>query len=171
MVNLRKFALCQAPYALDLCSRGLVDVDSTSGHAKFYRGKLRPNWTEETLERDDEEEDTPEVKLEKRYSPETAAAINCLDERLIPYDLIMRLLERICFENNSYVTYSAAILIFMPGLAEIRRLNDMLLDHPSFGSSDAFKIYPLHSTFSSENQSAVFDIPPSGSRKIVIGKG
>ena len=148
-----------------------MDVDSTSGHTKFYRAKPRPNWTEETPERDDDEEDIPEVKLEKRYSPETAATINCLDERLIPYDLIMRLLECICFEDISYVTYSSAILIFMPGLAEIRRLNDMLVDHPSFGSSDAFKIYPLHSTLSSENQSAVFDIPVPGIRKIVIGKG
>ncbi|EEB87124.1 hypothetical protein MPER_15655, partial [Moniliophthora perniciosa FA553] len=29
-------------------------------------------------------------------------------------------------------------------------------------------VYPLHSALSSENQSAVFDIPPPGIRKIVI---
>lgn len=56
----------------------------------------------------------------------------------------------------------------MPGLAEIRRLHDALSDHPSFGS-DAFYIYPLHSTISSEDQSAAFNIPPPGVRKIVIG--
>lgn len=96
-------------------------------------------------------------------------SINLLDERLIPYDLIIRLLERICFEDSSYVSYSAAILIFMPGLAEIRRLNDLLAEHLSFGQGEDFKIYPLHSSLSSENQGAVFEIPPVGVRKIVIG--
>ncbi|RDB29553.1 putative helicase C15C4.05 [Hypsizygus marmoreus] len=141
-------------------------------HDKFYRGKMRPDWTEELAtgdDDDDDDENTQEnVKLEKRYSPETATTINLFDERLIPYDLILRLLERICFEDPSYVSYSAAILVFMPGLAEIRRLNDMLSDHPSFGNGQDFKVYPLHSTLSSENQGAVFDIPPRGMRKIVI---
>lgn len=109
------------------------------------------------------------LKLEKRYSPGTVTSINLYDERLIPYELIMRLLEKICFEDNSFSDFSPAILIFMPGLGEIRRMNDMLTEHPLFGLDD-FKIYPLHSTLSSENQSAVFDIPPRGVRKIVIGK-
>lgn len=110
------------------------------------------------------------VKLEKKYSPETAATINLFDERLIPYDLILRILERICFDDPSYMSYSAAILIFMPGLAEIRRLNDILVEHATFGAGHSFRIYPLHSTLSSENQSAVFDLPPYGVRKIVIGR-
>ncbi len=45
----------------------------------------------------------------------------------------------------------------------------MLTEHPSFGGPN-FRIYPLHSTLSSENQGAVFDIPPSHVRKIVIGE-
>lgn len=92
-----------------------------------------------------------------------------LDERLIPYDLIIRLIEKICFEDSNYRLLSAAILIFVPGLGEIRRLNDLLVEHPRLGS-DEFKIYPLHSTLSSESQSAVFDIPSPGVRKIVVGK-
>lgn len=108
------------------------------------------------------------VKLEKRYSAKTTTTINLFDERLVPYDLIVRLLERICFDNTEYGLYSTAILVFMPGMAEIRRLNDLLTEHPSFGN-DNFRIYPLHSTLSSENQGAVFDIPPPNIRKIVIG--
>ena len=92
-----------------------------------------------------------------------------LDERLILYDLIIRLIEKICFEDSNYRLFSAAILIFVPGLGEIRRLNDMLVEHPLLGSSN-FRLYPLHSTLSSESQSAVFDIPSPGVRKIVIGK-
>jgi len=56
----------------------------------------------------------------------------------------------------------------MPGMGEIRRLNDLLNEHTRFGAENEFKIYPLHSTLSSENQGAVFDIPPAGVRKIVI---
>ncbi|KAG6846023.1 hypothetical protein H0H87_011071 [Tephrocybe sp. NHM501043] len=140
-------------------------------HDKFYQGKGRSDWTEESPNGDDDDDETVQenVKLEKRYSPETAATINLYDERLIPYDLILRLLERICFEDPQYVTYSAAVLVFMPGLAEIRRLNDMLTEHQSFGNNHLFKLHPLHSTLSSENQGAVFDVPPAGVRKIVIG--
>lgn len=138
---------------------------------KYYQGKAKLDWTEESPVRDDDDDETVQesVKLEKRYSSEVVSTINLLDERLIPYDLIIRLLERICFDDPSNVSYSAAILIFMPGLAEIRRLYDMLMEHPSFGNDHFFQIFPLHSTLSSENQGAVFDVPPEGVRKIVIG--
>jgi ATP-dependent RNA helicase DHX29 len=163
-----------SPYARrgEFCNHHfLYSVHGCLVHDKFYRGKSRPDWIEETPagEEDDDNAVQENVKLEKRYSAETAATINVLDERLVPYDLIIRLLERICFEDPSYASYSSAVLIFMPGLAEIRRLSDIFSEHPAFGGSD-FKICPLHSMLSSENQSAVFDIPPSGIRKIVIGE-
>ncbi|OBZ78804.1 putative helicase C15C4.05 [Grifola frondosa] len=143
---------------------------SAAGKDKFYRGKARLDWSEDTAAGDDDDDETVQenVKLEKRYSPSTVSTINLLDERIVPYDLIVRLLERICFEDPDYIGYSPAILIFMPGMGEIRRLNDTLMEHPCFGSEDQFRIYPLHSTISSEQQGAVFDIPPPGKRKIVI---
>lgn len=144
---------------------------------KFYKGKARPDWREELQTRDEDDEsdeitnkaNKDGMKLEKRYSQPTISTLNLIDERVIPYDLIIRLLEELCFGNPDYLTYSSAVLVFMPGLGEIRRLHDMLTDHPQFSSND-FKLYPLHSTLSSENQGAVFDIPPPGIRKIVIGK-
>ncbi|KAI8995492.1 P-loop containing nucleoside triphosphate hydrolase protein [Trametes punicea] len=141
------------------------------GKDKFYRNKARLEWTEDTAAGDDDDEDTGQqenVTLEKRYSSETITTVNLLDERFIPYDLIVRLLEKICFEDPEYASYSSAILIFMPGMGEIRRLNDILTEHRAFGAEDRFKIYPLHSTISSDQQGAVFDIPPAGMRKIVI---
>lgn len=139
---------------------------------KFYQGRARPDWAEETINGGDDDDDegdcqSKNMKLEKRYSPETASTLNLFDERLIPYDLILCLLEKICFEDASYSSYSSAILIFMPGLGEIRRLHNMLAEHPAFGSN-TFRLYPLHSTLSNENQGAVFDVPPAGVRKIVI---
>jgi ATP-dependent RNA helicase DHX29 len=102
-----------------------------------------------------------------KYSSKTVSTVNLLDSKQIPYDLITRLLEKICFEDDDLKRFSQATLIFMPGLAEIRRMNDILGGHPAFGSNE-FIVYPLHSTISSEGQSAVFDDPPPGVRKIVI---
>lgn len=144
-------------------------------HDKYYKGKNRPEWTEDISPVDDDDDDnsstemtSANLKLAKRYSPETARTLNTIDERLIPYELIILLLEKICYHRQEHHFFSQAILIFMPGLGEIRRLNDILTEHPIFGS-DEFKLYPLHSSLSSESQSAVFDIPPPGIRKIVIG--
>ncbi|KAF8496667.1 P-loop containing nucleoside triphosphate hydrolase protein [Gautieria morchelliformis] len=137
---------------------------------KFYRnGKNKVEWSEDTPTLDDDEDAmvSQEVKPEKRYS-QTTKTVDLLDERLIPYDLIVRLLESLCFEDATSIQYSAATLIFMPGLGEIRRLNEILAEHPLFGVAAGFRIFPLHSSISSENQAAVFDLPPPSVRKIVI---
>ncbi|KAI0307778.1 P-loop containing nucleoside triphosphate hydrolase protein [Multifurca ochricompacta] len=138
---------------------------------KFFRGKNAQEWSEDTvganLSDHDDDAVSSNVKLETRYSPRTTSTINLLDERVIPYDLILRLLGHICFQQ-AYAKYSAAILIFLPGIGEIRRLNDLLAEDAGFGSSHNFVIYILHSSISSENQGAVFDVPPPGIRKIVL---
>ncbi|KZT42570.1 P-loop containing nucleoside triphosphate hydrolase protein [Sistotremastrum suecicum HHB10207 ss-3] len=109
-----------------------------------------------------------ERNLKKQYSAQTISTIRLLDERQIPYELIVRLLECLCFEDLNLQQHSGAILIFLPGLGEIKHLNDLLMEHAMFGEEQLFRVYPLHSTISNENQGAVFDIPPLGIRKIVI---
>ena len=118
---------------------------------------------------DSESEQNPGKLSSNKYSASTVSTVNLLDSRQIPYDLIVRLLETICIERTEYQPFSAAILVFMPGLAEIRKLNELLQTHGHFGSAE-YVIFPLHSTISSEGQGQVFDIPPSGVRKIVICK-
>ncbi|KAJ8521412.1 hypothetical protein ONZ45_g1880 [Pleurotus djamor] len=141
-----------------------------SSHDRFYKGKGRADWSEdvtEAIDEDGEEMYHSKIKLGNRYSPQTTKTINLFDDRVIPYDLIVQLLERLCFEETEYLSFSSATLIFLPGIGEIRRLNDLLTAHPRFGGPE-FYIHPLHSTLSSESQSAVFDIPPTGIRKIVL---
>lgn len=153
-------------------------IDGSSPYAirgrKFKPASQMVEWNEEGAKSDsdpeDEDEETtfnPAKLSSSKYSAQTVDTINILDSRLIPYDLIVLLLEKICFEAADYVPFSQATLVFMPGLAEIRKLNDMLLAHPRFGSTD-FVVWPLHSSISSEGQSAVFKRPPEGVRKIVI---
>lgn len=154
-------------------------IDESSPYAVWTRnkkpGSKQLEWTEDTPaatdSSDDEGKPSDPAKLSsQRYSPRTVETVNLLDSRQIPYDLIIRLLEQICFDDPSLQQFSPATLVFMPGLAEIRKLNDALQSHPKFGASSDFVIYPLHSTISSEGQSAVFQIPPQGVRKIVICK-
>ena len=135
----------------------------------MYRSR-KLDWNEDLEVNSDEDVPTGEqvVKFEKRYSQQTISTVNLFDERFIPYELVVRLLERICFEDCAYASYSAAVLVFMPGLNEIRKLSDLLVSHEQFGG-DAFRLYPLHSTISTEDQGAVFNTLPAGMRKIVIG--
>ena len=99
------------------------------------------------------------------YSKKTVNTLNGFDEYRIDYSLILKLLQRVAF-NPDYHQYSKAILIFLPGIAEIRQLNDMLTTHAAFGRN--WKIHPLHSSFSSEDQQSAFEVPPPGVRKIVL---
>ena len=99
------------------------------------------------------------------YSPRTLATLAKLDEYRISYGLIVRLLDTIA-TSDYYSPYSKAILVFLPGMAEIRRLNDMLAGHRTF--TNGWFIYPLHSTIATDEQERAFLIPPRGIRKIVL---
>lgn len=101
----------------------------------------------------------------RAYGVNTRNTLAHLDEYRIDYNLILLLLEKIAHDAK-YTSYSKAILVFLPGIAEIRRLNDLLSGHPSF--SQGWYIYPLHSTIASEEQERAFQIPPRGVRKIVL---
>jgi ATP-dependent RNA helicase DHX29 len=99
------------------------------------------------------------------YSPATREVLSTYDEYAIDYDLVVRLIEAVAFDPQ-LSKFSSAVLVFLPGIAEIRQLNDLLGGHPSFNRQ--WLIYPLHSTISSEDQQAAFLIPPPGVRKIVL---
>lgn len=107
------------------------------------------------------------------YSRETRTTLSRLNEYQIQYDLIVRLIETIA-TNPQYIDYSKAILVFLPGIGEIRKLNDYLMGHHVFGGNGIYGskgdwlIYPLHSTIASEEQEAAFLVPPKGYRKIVL---
>ena len=99
------------------------------------------------------------------YSMKTRNALTSFDEYNIPYELIVRLLETIA-TSDAYETFSKATLIFLPGIAEIRRLQAMILGSPAFG--EGWLVYALHSTISNEEQEHAFLVPPEGVKKIVL---
>lgn len=119
---------------------------------------------------DDDELDTPADTSDMTSIPiskQSRITLDCLDHHAINYDLILLLLEQLCFYKQDLVQFSSAILIFLPSLESIRRLTDTLEAHPAFGSNQ-FLVLPLHSTISNESQGLVFNIPRPGVRKIVI---
>lgn len=99
------------------------------------------------------------------YSPRTRSTLASFDEYRVNYELIVALLEAIATKPK-FVGFSKAVLVFLPGIAEIRRLNDILTSHGSFSSG--WYIHALHSSIAMDEQERAFAIPPTGHRKIVL---
>ncbi|XP_057710392.1 putative ATP-dependent RNA helicase DHX57 [Corythoichthys intestinalis] len=91
-----------------------------------------------------------------------------MDLDKINIDLIENLLEWIVDGNHSYPP--GAVLVFLPGIAEIKMLYEQLQSNRRFNNrrGDRCVVYPLHSTLSNEEQQAVFNRPPEGVTKIII---
>lgn len=98
-------------------------------------------------------------------SAQVQPATGSLYEYRIDYALIVNLMMAIATKPQ-YVQYSKAMLVFMPGIGEIRRLNSALLGERMF--QQGWIVHMLHSSFSTEDLERAFMIPPSGMRKIVI---
>ncbi|KAH8646695.1 P-loop containing nucleoside triphosphate hydrolase protein [Xylariales sp. PMI_506] len=105
------------------------------------------------------------VKDLRQYSGRTRNTLSMLDEYQIEFELIVQLIGRIAVDP-AYIDYSKAILVFLPGIAEIRALNEALLGEPFFQRD--WEVYPLHSTIATEDQERAFLVPPPGVRKIVL---
>ncbi len=91
-----------------------------------------------------------------------------MDFERIDYDLIESVLMFIADGDHDYPR-TGSILVFLPGMQEIMALHDQICNHPLLGTrAGKFKLIPLHSSLSSEEQAAVFSRPRGGMRKIVI---
>ncbi|KAI9029584.1 P-loop containing nucleoside triphosphate hydrolase protein [Phycomyces nitens] len=106
----------------------------------------------------------------KQYSKQTAKMLRRIDEAKINYDIMIQLLEYICLEcqDDESVPSTGAILVFLPGMPEIRKVYDLVSSHSQLGDPQRFLLIALHSALSSEHQERAFDIPPDGIRKIVL---
>jgi ATP-dependent RNA helicase DHX36 len=97
-----------------------------------------------------------------KYSKETIQSLSIVDESVINYELLAELLEQISLNQDD-----GAILVFMPGMMEITKAIEEMYKKDYFKSSKVV-IYPLHSSLSTAEQIAIFEIPPEGVRKIVV---
>lgn len=120
---------------------------------------------ESAEDKDDDTAKAENVKALRGYSAKTRNTIAQMDEYRIEFELIVQLLAKVATDDR-LEQFSKAILVFLPGIGEIRQLNDLLVGHPVFSKN--WFVYPLHSTIASEDQEAAFLVPPPGTRKIVL---
>ncbi|XP_075039691.1 ATP-dependent RNA helicase DHX29 [Mixophyes fleayi] len=103
----------------------------------------------------------------QRFSARTRHAVLYMNPNRINLDL---LLELLVFLDKSvqYRNVEGAVLIFLPGLADIQQLYDLLSSDKRFHDRRRYKLIALHSILSSQDQAEAFVLPPPGTRKIVL---
>lgn len=101
------------------------------------------------------------------FSGRTRHALQYMNPYKINMDLIVDLLAYLD-KAPQFTEVDGAILVFLPGLAHIQQLYDLLSSDKRFRAKDRYRLVALHSTLSSKDQAAAFTVPPSGVRKIVL---
>lgn len=105
------------------------------------------------------------IKKDKNKSKDGAPKI---DESFTDYQLVAKLVEYICTTTDKKYASSAenrAILIFMPGVAEIAKTVNSLSRSVV---ASMLQILPLHGGLSAHDQAKVFQLSPKGKRKVIV---
>ncbi|XP_076772317.1 ATP-dependent RNA helicase DHX29 isoform X2 [Arvicanthis niloticus] len=102
----------------------------------------------------------------QKYSSRTQHAILYMNPHKINLDLILELLVYLD-KSPQFRNIEGAVLIFLPGLAHIQQLYDLLSSDRRF-YSERYQVIALHSVLSTQDQAAAFMLPPPGVRKIVL---
>ncbi|XP_074851666.1 ATP-dependent RNA helicase DHX29 [Carettochelys insculpta] len=103
----------------------------------------------------------------QKYSSRTQQAILYMNPYKINLDLILELLAFL-ERSPQFKNIEGAVLIFLPGLAHIQQLYDLISSDRRFNSRDRYRLIALHSVLSTRDQAAAFTLPPSGVRKVVL---
>uniref|UniRef100_A0A7M4FHZ3 ATP-dependent RNA helicase DHX29 n=2 Tax=Crocodylus porosus TaxID=8502 RepID=A0A7M4FHZ3_CROPO len=103
----------------------------------------------------------------QKYSSRTQQAIFYMNPYKINLELILELLAFLD-RTPQFKNVEGAVLIFLPGLAHIQQLYDLISTDRRFNLRDRHKLIALHSILSTQDQAAAFTIPPPGVRKIVL---
>lgn len=105
-------------------------------------------------------------KRERTLSADgTPTTVNEKENALIPFGLTACTIAHI-----AKTTQEGAILVFLPGLAELVKVDNLLRTNNfgiNFRDESQFKIFMLHSSISA-SQNTVFEPVPEGCRKIIL---
>ncbi|OXB80154.1 UNVERIFIED_CONTAM: hypothetical protein H355_011612 [Colinus virginianus] len=103
----------------------------------------------------------------QKYSSRTQQAVFYMNPYKINLELILELLAYLD-RSPQFKNTEGAVLIFLPGLAHIQQLYDLISTDRRFSLCDRHRLIALHSVLSTQDQAAAFTIPPLGVRKIVL---
>jgi len=107
-------------------------------------------------------------------------SLDRVNEEIINYDLLEDLLVLLLVqpEKNGVLLppeggttsdiSNGHVLIFLPGLGEIKSLTQILSGNRNLGDKEKFDIIPMHSTLSPQDQRRAFLKPKKGCRKIIL---
>uniref|UniRef100_A0A8C9Z803 ATP-dependent RNA helicase DHX29 n=1 Tax=Sander lucioperca TaxID=283035 RepID=A0A8C9Z803_SANLU len=95
------------------------------------------------------------------FSSRTRQVLQYMNPNKINMDLLVDLIDYLD-KSPQFAEMDGAVLVFLPGLAHIQQVYDLL------SSDKRFRIVALHSTLTSKDQAAAFTVPPAGVRKIVL---
>ncbi|XP_068429476.1 ATP-dependent RNA helicase DHX29 [Clinocottus analis] len=101
------------------------------------------------------------------FSSRTRQVLQYMNPNKINMDLLVDLIDYLD-KSPQFAVMDGAVLVFLPGLAHIQQLHDLLSSDKRFRDKTRYRIVALHSTLSSKDQAAAFTVPPAGSRKIVL---
>ncbi|XP_058473418.1 ATP-dependent RNA helicase DHX29 [Solea solea] len=101
------------------------------------------------------------------FSSRTRQVLQYMNPNKINMDLLVDLLDYLD-KSPQFAVLDGAALVFLPGLAHIQQLHDLLTSDKRFRERNRYRIVALHSTLSSKDQAAAFTVPPAGVRKIVL---
>lgn len=103
----------------------------------------------------------------QKYSSRTQQAVFYMNPYKINLELILELLAYLD-RSPQFKNTEGAVLIFLPGLAHIQQLYDLISTDRRFSLCDRHRLIALHSVLSTQDQAAAFTVPPLGVRKIVL---
>lgn len=141
--------------------------EKISGDKETRRRNTRKNVL--NLDLEDVEEDAEREKDQQKLarvtnaSPKTLDTLTRMNFDLINYELIEYIVDYI----DNTLRIPGAVLVFLPGMAEIQRCMEQLSYNPRLAKSCLF--YNLHSSLGSSEQQGVFRRPPAGKRKVILG--
>ena len=114
------------------------------------------------------------------YSMNTRRSMERVDEKVLNYELIEDILGMLLLdpERNDSILLPAgsdpksigrgSVLVFLPGMGEIRALTETLKASRRFGNRSRFDIIPMHSSLSPKDQRRAFLKPKAGCQKIIL---
>lgn len=139
-------------------------VELTQNRGNDMSGpRVFETYEEDTVDRNESERIRSLTVGLESYSTQTRKVLVAYDEYKIDYPLIANLVIAISGDEKFG---KSSILIFMPGIAEIRRLHQTIMSFPAF--TTGWIVHLLHSSFSNDDLEKAFERPPAHHKKIVI---
>lgn len=142
-----------------------IDRAKGSTQRNSRKQNLALNFDDAELEQDllEMEEQKKISSALQGLSPSTVDTLSRMNFEIINYEII----ESIVLYIDVELVVPGAVLVFLPGMAEIQRCLQQLQSNKRLERSCIF--YNLHSSLGSADQQGVFARPPRGKRKVILG--